>query len=158
MGEPYSATTLAELTAILRTTIRDLRGLIYRGTLDASDVRAMAQTVIDTTKEWGTLGAELQALVKPMHRRARIILTLTDLGQSTGAPVDPAVFIAKCRAEDLDYLVALKQSKRDPADSVEFYLKCRETALGLGEDVGEEPYPETDTPGGLDPPQPVDYR
>ena len=83
------------------------------------------------------------------------------MGQTTGASADPAAFITKCHAEDLDYLVTLRKAIRDLAWTAGFYLRCRETALGLDPDVVGEPdgdHEGPDVPGNLDPPKPVDYR
>lgn len=159
MGAHYTSDGLLKLVTKLQTFIGSTQALVATGSLDIGDVKTTIADLTPAAQSLDDLRADLHSLAGSLRRTARIILVVGDLGQTTGAPADPATFIAKCRPEDLDYMVALRKAQR--GDMVEFYLRCRAEALGFDSDIGDEVdngLNDPGTPGNQEPPKPYDYR
>jgi hypothetical protein len=153
----YTSGGLAKVVAKLQSVVGPSRDLVAGGVPDVGNIVSTATDMVSICKALDGLGDELRALAKDLRRQSRIILTLHDLGKSTGKSADPAAFFAACSAVDLDYLVALRQANNAPGWLAEFYLRCRDQVIF----DNEEPDGGSDTPGTsghLDPQGPVDYR
>ena len=147
----------------LQTVVYSTRSLAAHWVPVSDDVPGIAAGC----KILETLGADLQTIAGQLRRRAVVSVIVTELGKTSGAPIDLDTFISKCHPEDLDYLLALREAARkcsagrDRGWLVEVYLRCREIALGHDPDAVGEPdgsLDGPDVPNGLDPPKPVDYR
>ena len=98
----------AKLISKLQTVVYSTRSLAAHWVPVSDDVPG----IVSGCKTLETLGAELQTIAGQLRRRSIVSVIVTELGKTSGAPVDPATFISKCRPEDLDYLIALREAAR----------------------------------------------
>ena len=164
----------------LQTVVYSTRSLAAHWVPNTNDVPG----IVAGCKILETTGAELQTIAGQLRRRAIVSVIVTELGKTSGAPIDLDTFISKCRPEDLDYLLALREAARkcstragalasgckhpggtgNPVAGgwlVEVYLRCREVALGHDPDAVGEPDGSLDDPGVPGDPNPqgqIDYR
>ena len=92
----------------LQTVVYSTRSLAAHWVPVSDDVPGIAAGC----KTLETLGAELQTIAGQLRRRTSVSVIVTELGKTSGAPIDLDTFVSKCHPEDLDYLLALREAAR----------------------------------------------